>query len=304
MSLNGTLRMETLESCVLCQSEQIEEVDAEWHFCRCCACGYVFDSPRPTYHELVAFYSQPAKYDHWVRRERSRDALWKRRLKKLLPHRQPGNLLDVGAGIGQFLHHAQPFFSSVHGTEVSESAIQIAREKYGLVMDRGQVEEMNFPDAAFDNVTLFHVLEHVPNPVQLVRTCHRLLRANGILVVAVPNDVLAWTSKIKKIGKRMGIKQFGKFSPILGISRAGLSREIHLSHFTPPVLRQLLTQGGFCVIEESIDPYYVARGLMAAVHGAYYLFHKTLFHFLRANRYDTIWMIARKQKQSNTGANL
>src|SRR5260370_15388338 len=239
MSLNGTLRMETLESCVLCQSEQIEEVDAECHFCRCSACGYVFDSPRAPYDERVAFYSQPDKYDHWVRRERSRDALWKRRLKKLLPHRQPGNLLDVGAGIGQFLHHAQPFLCSVHGTEVSESAIQVAREKYGLVMDRGQVEEMNFPDAAFDNVTLFHVLEHVPNPVQLVRTCHRLLRGDGILVVAVPNDVLAWTSKIKKIGKRGGIKHVVKFIPILRASRPVRSREILFYQFPPPDMLQL-----------------------------------------------------------------
>jgi 2-polyprenyl-3-methyl-5-hydroxy-6-metoxy-1,4-benzoquinol methylase len=286
--------METLGSCLLCQSGQIEVVDAEWHFCRCAGCGYVFDSPRPTYDELVAFYSRPAKYDHWVREGNARDALWKRRLKKLLPYRRPGNLLDVGTGTGQFLHHAKHFFPSVHGTEISESAIQLAKEQYGLAIDRGQVEEMNLPAAAFDNLTLFHVLEHVPNPVQLVQTCHRLLRPNGILVVAVPNDVLAWTSKIKKLGKRMGIKPFAKFSPILGISRAGLSREIHLSHFTPPVLRQLLVRNGFRMVKESIDPYYVARGLMTVVHTAYYFLHKTLRDLVGANRYDTIWMIATK----------
>lgn len=293
--------METLQTCGLCQSGAIESVDREWHFCRCAACGYVFDSPRPTLDELVAFYSQPSKYDHWLSRERARDILWKRRVKKLLPHRRPGNLLDVGTGIGQFLAHARPFFTSVHGTEVSESAIQIAKEKYGLTIDRGQVEEMNFAASSFDNLTLFHVLEHVPNPVELVRTCHRLLRPEGILVIAVPNDVLAFTSKIKKLGMRLGLKPFGKFSPVLGISRAGLSREIHLSHFTPPVLRQLLTQGGFSVIEESIDPYYVAGGLMAAVHGAYYRFHKTLFDLFGINRYDTIWMVARKQELAPGG---
>jgi len=290
--------METLEACMVCRGSRIETLDAEWHFCRCAACGYVFDSPRPTYDELVAFYSRPTKYDHWVREGNARDALWKRRLKMLLPHRQPGSLLDVGTGIGQFLHHAKPFFSEVGGTEVSESAIQTAREKYGLLIDRGQVEEMNFPAASFDNLTLFHVLEHVPNPVKLVETCHRLLRPNGILVVAVPNDVLAWTSKIKKLGKRLGIKPFQKFSPVMGISRAGLSREIHLSHFTPPVLRQLLLSGGFSVVEESIDPYYVARGPMAAIQAVYYSFHKALFALFRVNRYDTIWMIARKQERA------
>jgi ubiquinone/menaquinone biosynthesis C-methylase UbiE len=223
-------------------------------------------------------------------------------LKKLLPHRRPGNLLDVGTGIGQFLQHAKPFFTCVHATEVSESAIQVAKEKYGLVIDRGQVEEMNFPPAVFDNLTLFHVLEHVPDPVRLVNTCHRLLRSDGILVVAVPNDVLAWTSKIQKAGKRLGIKRFGKFSPILGISRAGLSSEIHLSHFTPPVLRLLLERAGFSVLEESIDPYYAESGLRAVIHGVYHSFHKALFDIFRINRYDTIWMIACKQEQSGEGA--
>jgi ubiquinone/menaquinone biosynthesis C-methylase UbiE len=290
--------METVESCMVCHGSRIESLDAEWHFCRCAACGYVFDSPRPTYDELVAFYSRPTKYDHWVREGNARDALWKRRLKMLLPHRRPGNLLDVGTGIGQFLQHAKPFFSQVHGTEVSESAIETAREKYGLLIDRGQVEEMNFPAASFDNLTLFHVLEHVPDPVKLVETCHRLLRPNGILVVAVPNDVLAWTSKIKKLGKRLGIKPFQKFSPVMGISRAGLSREIHLSHFTPQVLRHLLAGAGFSMVEESIDPYYVARGPIAVIQAVYYSLHKALFALFQVNRYDTIWMIARKQEQA------
>ena len=290
--------MEKLESCMLCQSGRIESVDVDWHFCRCSACGYIFDSPRPTYDELVTFYSQPAKYDHWLRRERARAALWRRRLKKFLPHCVQGNLLDVGTGTGQFLHHAKRFFSRVHGTEVSASAIRVAKERYGLSIDRGQIEEMNFPAAAFDNLTLFHVLEHVPNPVNLLETCHRLLRPNGILVVAVPNDVLAWTSKIKKLGKRMGIKPFAKFSPILGISRAGLSREIHLSHFTPPVLRQLIERTGFSLVEESIDPYYAAGGAMLVIHGIYYFFHKLLFDLLGSNRYDTIWMIVRKQERA------
>src|SRR5262249_48640694 len=160
----------------------------------------------------------------------------------------------------------QPFFTGTRGTEISESAVQTAMEKYGLALDRGQVEGMEIPEESFDNLTLFHVLEHVPDPVRLARTCHRLLRPGGILVVAVPNDVSAWTSKLKKIGKRLGIKPFQKFSPVLGISKAGSSREIHLSHFTPAVLRDLLVKTGFCVIEESIDPYYVARGPVLAMH--------------------------------------
>jgi hypothetical protein len=141
---------------------------------------------------------------------------------------------------------------------------------------------------------LFHVLEHVPDPRGLVSRCHAILRPQVILVIAVPNDVLAWTSKIKKIGKNLGIKPFQKFSSKLGISRAGTSREIHLSHFTPPVLRRLLKDCGLQVTEESLDPYYVSSGVGLSLDSAYHTVQRFLHATLKINRYDTIWMVARK----------
>ncbi len=286
--------METVLACNICRSDQIQAVDPEWNFCRCGSCGYVFDSPRPTIAELVAFYSQPAKYDSWLSAARARDALWKRRLKKLLPRKTTGNLLDVGAGIGQFLHHAKPFFADLQGTEVSGSALRVAREQYGLELHPGQVEELPLTLESFDNITLFHVLEHVPDPVKLVQRCNTLLRPGGVLTIAVPNDVLAWTSALKKLGKRLGLRPFQKFSPVLGISRAGSSREIHLSHFTPSVLRRLLEENGFSILEESLDPYYASVGLRWAADALYFAFHRALLATLKINRYDTIWIVCRK----------
>ena len=280
--------------CNVCGSDQIQKVDPDFNFCRCGSCGYVFDSPRPSFAEISAFYSQAGKYDTWLTEEPARNRLWKRRLKKLAQSAARGRLLDIGAGYGQFLHHARPFFSDVTGTEVSNSAVALAKEKYGLSLLAGQVEELDLPLDFYDTVTLFHVLEHVHDPARLVNRCRDLLRAQGILVIAVPNDVLAWTSKIKKIGKRLGLKPFQKFSPELGISRAGTSREIHLSHFTPAVLRQLLENCGLRVVNESLDPYYVSSGVRVVLDGAYYAIHRALHVFLKINRYDTIWMVARK----------
>lgn len=286
--------MEVVLSCNVCRSERIQRVDPEFNFCRCDSCGYVFDSPRPSAAEVVAFYSQPAKYDSWLQEERARDALWRRRVSKLLPHKVEGNLLDIGAGIGQFLHHARPFFTHVAGTEVSASAIRTAREKYGIELCPVEAEELNMPLGSFDNITLFHVLEHAPNPGRLIHRCQELLRPQGMLAIAVPNDVLAWSSKIKKLGKRLRLGAFQKFSPVLGISRAGTSQEIHLSHFTPAVLRRLVESAGLVIMEESIDPYYVSSGIRLVLHTAYFHLHRMLFTMLKINRYDTVWMIARK----------
>ena len=267
---------EVVSSCNLCRSDRIRKVDPDFNLCRCDSCGYVFDSPRPSVAAVARFYSQTGKYDSWLQQERARDLLWKRRLRKLLPHRAPGTLLDIGAGIGQFLHHAQPLFARVTGTEISSSAVKIAREKYGLDLLAGQVEDLNLPPSSFDNITLFHVLEHVHDPARLINLCRDLLRPRGTMVIAVPNDVLAWSSRVKKAGKRLGIKPFQKFSPVLGIARAGASREIHLSHFTPDVLRRLLQNSGLAVVHESLDPYYVSSGVRLMMDGAYYALHRML----------------------------
>lgn len=294
LAITAETGLEVVVSCNICGCNRIQNVDAEFNLCRCDSCGYVFDSPRPSSEKVAAFYSHAGKYDSWLEEEHARDDLWKRRLRKLLPHRSEGSLLDIGAGIGQFLHHARPFFTKIAGTEVSASASRIAWEKYGIELLGGQVADLNLPASSFDNITLFHVLEHVPDPASLVARCSALLKPNGVLVIAVPNDVLAWSSKIKKLGKKLGLGPFQKFSPVLGISRAGASREIHLSHFAQAVLRRLLENANLNVIEESLDPYYVSTGLRLLADSVYYALHRMLHGSLKINRYDTIWMVARK----------
>ncbi len=285
---------ELLSCCLICGSEKIDVADAEYNISHCNACGFTFDNPRPTLGSIVAHYSRPGKYHSWLAHESARESLWRRRLKKLLKWANHGDLLDVGAGIGQFLDLARPFFSQVAGTEVSQSAVDTAKEKYNLDLARGTIDECGLPGDNFDLITLFHVLEHVPDPRRTIEFCRDLLRPGGTLVVCVPNDVLAWTSKIKVLGKRLGLGPFQKFSPKFGLPRVFTSNEIHLSHFTPAVLKYCFEQSKMVIVDESLDPYYAATGLRLAIHSAYYAVHRMLFWTFGVNRYDTIWMVARK----------
>lgn len=287
--------MEHLSECNLCKAKYFEALDPINNICRCTTCGYIFDNPRPDKEELIIFYSKPTKYDAWLKEEEARDSLWKRRLKKMRNTRQGGTLLDIGTGIGQFLFYARAYYDEVLGTEVSESAIDIAREKYGMNVLAGEIETIEV-NKRFDVITMFHVLEHVYDPRAVIEKCRALLADNGYLVIAVPNDVLSWETQLRIILKRIGVKRFRN------VSRAGLPKltldgslsEIHVSHFTSDVLRKVLEKKGFKVIEDSLDPYFAASGFRLILHYISYYLHGFLFLITGRNRYDNIWMVAQK----------
>lgn len=289
------MKKETLSHCNLCQSNNLKIIDHDHNICICVSCGFIFDNPRPTIEELISFYSKPSKYDSWIAEENSRDKLWKRRLKKLEKTKKDGTLLDVGTGTGQFLYHAKKNYTEVSGTEVSDSAINIAKEKYGLDIIRGEIEQV-VVDKSFDNITLFHVLEHVPNPRTVIEKCWTMLSFNGILIISVPNDVLSLKTRIKAILSKFRKKNQNSVRrcglPLIRLD--GSLNEIHLSHFTPEVLCQLLKKTGFKVIDNSLDPYYAAQGIKLIFFNLYYAFHSLLFSITGKNRYDTIWIAAKK----------
>jgi SAM-dependent methyltransferase len=297
------MNLETLTSCPLCGGEGVRTVDAVSNICECIPCGYFFDNPRPTVEELTAFYSQPTKYDSWLAEEEARDQLWERRLKLLLRIMKPGTLLDVGAGIGQFLNLARAHFSLVCGTEVSESATEIALTKYGLELSRGEIHEIDFGGTQFDNITAFHVLEHVPNPRILIERCARLLTLGGVLVIAVPHDVHSLRVRTKRLLGAIGVRRFQKTGK-LGLPRIALDgsmEEIHLSHFTPVSLQGLVQQCGFSVVWNTLDPYYAATGLAKWRHAGFYGCCRALKPILRANLYDTILIVAKKTATQEVG---
>lgn len=196
---------ETLTECVLCGNRIIDTIDPDAALSVCRSCGYIFGNPRPTIEALVDFYSKPTKYDSWLSEEGARNKLWTRRLKKMRRTARPGNLLDIGAGIGQLLHLARREYTEVSGTEVSSSAVEIAWKKYGLRLHHGTLDTLSLPPESFDNVTAFHVLEHVPNPKLMIQKCFSLLRKTGVLVLAVPKDYRPFKFRLRRIVGDLGV---------------------------------------------------------------------------------------------------
>jgi SAM-dependent methyltransferase len=292
----STMQTELLQQCNVCHATTLDVVDADCNVVRCHVCDYIFDNPRPAMEELVNFYSRPAQYDSWLTQLDVRDRLWKRRLNKLKSTKKPGSLLDVGTGIGQFLSLARNSYADVYGTEVSSTAVQIAKEKYQLDLFQGTLENLEMQGRVFDNITMFHVLEHVPDPRSILETCHRLLSEQGILVIAVPNEVASLRAFVRRMLVTAGLRKpqrLGKFG-LPRISLAPDSDEVHLSHFTPKVLHRLLQAVGFSVIENTLDPYYVATGTARLKADVYYGLCYAFLQLSGWNVYDTMLVIARK----------
>ncbi len=94
-----------------------------------------------------------------------------------------GVLLDVGAGTGDFLKAAKDKNWKVSGVEVNEKAKALAEEK-GIYLNN-QITDLK--DEKFDVITLWHVLEHIPNLEETCKKLESLLTINGTLLIAVPN---------------------------------------------------------------------------------------------------------------------
>jgi 2-polyprenyl-3-methyl-5-hydroxy-6-metoxy-1,4-benzoquinol methylase len=94
-----------------------------------------------------------------------------------------GSLLDIGAGTGDFLKTAQNIGWIAQGVEVSEKARQLAFEK-GIELNKSLDD---FERKQFDVVTLWHVLEHLPNLENTIPKIEHLVKEDGCLIIAVPN---------------------------------------------------------------------------------------------------------------------
>lgn len=178
---------------------------------------------------------------------------------------------------------------------MSASAVQVAKERYGLTLIPGQIEMMDL-GRTFDNITMFHVLEHVPDPGHTIATCVEILSPNGRLFIAVPNEIEALKPRLKHALGRAGLPKYAgrRVVDIPRITLDGSLGEIHLSHFTVSSLRLLLERHGLEVLDAGLDPYSVAQGSHGLLDKVLRVIGERVLRATGRNVYDAIWIAARK----------
>ncbi len=228
--------------CALCGNGLFEDLKDSGlgHLRRCSTCGLVSVRTFPRADELRAVYgeayfrnarSEESGYDDY---EADRYCIVKtagRRLdliERYTPQR--GRLLDVGCALGFFLETARRRGWEVEGVDISAHAVSYARDRLGLAARCGMLEEAGFTADSFDVLTLWDVIEHVPDPVANLEYCRSLLRDEGILVISTPD-----------LGSRVARATGTRW---MGYKLA----EEHLYYFTRQTIGLALRKAGFDVL--------------------------------------------------------
>jgi len=297
-----TVEYETLDRCILCGGERIRLYDAKSSTYRCGDCGVIFDNPRPSGRSIALFYSAKDSYIRKLDKEAAHQALSRRQVKDVLRFARGGDLLDVGAGYGQFLLEAKNYFN-VWGTEVSSEAVALARKKYGIELFHGEVERFaEKENRRFDVVTLFQVIEHFPYPGRALDACISLLKPGGLLYIAAPNESCCSLRRILPgLFSAAGIKKFRPFS-IRGLRKIDCSamNEIHVSHFSEKIIRRCLEKRGMKILGcgvDFLDPYSFKSGLVQIPRHILYYASLLIRLITRMNIYNGLWIAARKMQE-------
>jgi len=166
----------------------------DFHICECLNCGLLYTMPRPDKDKIGAYYKSEAYYSHQENKKGFIPKVYERVKSINLKHKyrlatnglQPGKLLDIGCGVGDFLHTAEMHGWECIGVEPSDDAKSIAQKRIkGKIITSMELE--GFPDGSFDVITMWHVLEHVDDIKWQVAQLQRLVNPSGRVIIALPN---------------------------------------------------------------------------------------------------------------------
>jgi SAM-dependent methyltransferase len=229
--------IKSVPACIVCNNNQARAKYMYYYgnniseILECCKCGHLFISPPALVNlkergmdvgilEGELFNSNIMKFLY------SKIVLFReiKSVKKIIDMRQKPRLLDIGCGTGWVTSIWRDFGFVVTGLESSALRSQICRERYSLNVVTASVEEFNSADK-FDVITMRHVLEHIENPVRLLRKLKSMIKDYGVLLITIPN--------INSVGRYIFKENWTWVLPW------------HLHFYSPGNLTSLLERNGF-----------------------------------------------------------
>jgi len=215
----------------------------------CRECGLVSIDPHPSKDELIDSYDsylpeEPREIEKW---QTMMLPIVKKsaRLIESVQGNTPGRLLDIGSGYGFFLEEMKSRGWNVEGVELSETGRKFTRRRIHVPVHSNPMESLSLPQNHFDVVTLFYVIEHLPDPVTTIREVSRILRPGGIILVRWPHS----TPIVRLLGPLAGKLDL-------------YHTPFHLYDFSPGTVRKLLATASFEQIKTVVGGYTLPETLL------------------------------------------
>ena len=202
--------------------------------------------PKPSLEKLPSYYESEDYISHTDGKRSLFERMYhliktialKNKVKLINAQSQKGQLLDIGAGTGDFLVFAKNDGWQITGIEPSVKAKAIAINKGVNFADNLSDLESN----SFDVITMWHVLEHVPNLDEYIFELKRLIKPTGTILIAVPNF------------KSFDANYYGRFWAAFDAPR-------HIWHFSKIAIDKLFAEKGMKLVEVlpmKFDSFYVS----------------------------------------------
>ncbi len=249
--------MRSENQCPVCGNNHLEEVfkvldfrgsDEAFDLKRCTACSFILTSPRPQDAELGRYYPKSNYVSHNEKPTGVFDRIYfqvqkanlRDKLNKIQLYSKKGFLLDYGCGSGSFLGFMQQNGWMVEGVELSKEAAEIASKRTNSSI--WSPDEFVIQPNKYDVISLWHVLEHLPDFERVIDKLKASLKPGGILLIAVPNH------------KSYDAQFFGN-------KWAAWDVPIHLWHFNKEVINRLAKKWKMQFLETlpmPFDAFYVS----------------------------------------------
>ena len=216
---------------------------------KCDDCGFRYTYPKPDENTIGSYYESEEYISHSNAKKGIVNTIYqtvrkhalKNKTNLIRNYKKDGKVLDIGCGTGEFLNALSQNGFITNGIEPNNSARNFAIENYNLDI-KGEKEISSFENNSFDVITMWHVLEHVYNLEERVEQIQKLLKPDGVLVVAVPNP------------DSYDAKKYEKFWAAYDVPR-------HLYHFGQNDIKNLFGKFSFELVKTipmKFDSYYVS----------------------------------------------
>lgn len=255
-------------ACNACGTDAFQAVAVvdEWTIGKCTHCGMIYVNPIPFFEPNEEFSRLSMEFQYTKFQHQITTAVLEhdnRQLAFQLKHVQhittatptKNTMLDIGCGAGTSVRAAADLGWDAIGIDIDPALIRLGKEQLQVDVRCTDLFACDFSAHQFSFIRMRDVVEHLPNPYEVLVEVQRLLAPGGVLLIATPNDGNLMANARRLIRRRTCV--------------ATVPPPHHVHGFTPTTLRRILRRAGFTSYDVEtttpVDPHYVtARNMKSA----------------------------------------